>query len=160
MPYNTNHKKRILDFLIANKERHFTIEEIIEALSGEDGSPGKSTVYRQVSALMRDGIVRRFEAPDEDSFVYQYAVGVDCEHHFHLKCVRCGKLIHMDCVQLDEVRDHILREHGFLIGGSSIIYGICAVCANAGADGREEFRKLPTAVDKHRHEEHGHGEEP
>ncbi len=156
MPYNTNHKKRILDYLIANKDRHFTIEEIIEALNDGDGAPGKSTVYRQISALMRDGIVRRFETPGADSFVYQYAVGVDCAHHFHLKCVRCGKLIHMECEQLNDVRDHILREHGFIIGGSSIIYGICAVCADSAAGEGEEFPKVPTAAEAHRHEEHGH----
>ena len=36
MAYNTNHKKKILDFLIANEAHHFTIEEIIEALATAD----------------------------------------------------------------------------------------------------------------------------
>lgn len=128
MPYMTGHKKRILDFLIRNKDHHYTVDEIISALSVGDTKPGKSTVYRQISSLLEDGVIRRFEAADSDSFVYQYAVGVGCEHHFHLKCSRCGNLLHMECDKLDEVRRHILSDHGFLIGGSSIIYGVCAGC--------------------------------
>jgi Fur family ferric uptake transcriptional regulator len=123
----TNHKKRILDFLIEHKDRHHTIDEIIQGLDG-DKKPGKSTVYRQISSLLEDGVVRRFEAAGEDSFVYQYAVGVGCDHHFHLKCAHCGNLLHMECDKLSEVRRHILDDHGFLIGGSSIIYGVCADC--------------------------------
>lgn len=129
MPYMTSQKRRILDFLIQNQSRHYTVEEIIEALSDGEHSPGKSTVYRQISSLLNDGVIRRFEAANSDSFVYQYANGVDCEHHFHLKCSLCGKLIHMECHQLNDVRAHILQKHGFLIGGNSIIYGICADCA-------------------------------
>lgn len=127
--YMTGQKKQILDFLIAHKERHFTVEEILDSLGGGETKPGKSTVYRQIARLLEDGVIRRFESADSDSFVYQYAVGVNCEHHFHLKCARCGKLIHMECDRLQTVRDHILEEHGFLIGGSSVIYGICAGCA-------------------------------
>lgn len=128
MPYMTSHKKRILDFLIDHKDRHYTIDEIVRALSVGDKKPGKSTVYRQISSLLEDGVIRRFEAADSDSFVYQYAVGVGCEHHFHLKCARCGNLLHMECDKLTEVRQHILADHGFLIGGNSVIYGVCAAC--------------------------------
>ena len=75
-----------------------------------------------------DTVVRRFEAAGSDSFVYQYAAGVGCDHHFHLKCAHCGNLLHMECDKLNEVRRHILDDHGFLIGGNSIIYGVCADC--------------------------------
>ncbi len=117
MPYMTSHKKRILDFLIRNRSRHFTIEEIIDALSADCEKPGKSTVYRQISSLLSDGVIRRFEAPEQNCFVYQYAAGADCEHHFHLKCSRCGKLLHMECDQLDEVR---LTRYGKLLRSTSL----------------------------------------
>ena len=129
MTHLASQKKRILDFLMLHREHHYTVEELIDALAVQGEKPAKSTVYRQIAGLLEDGVVRRFEAPGESSFVYQYAAGVGCEHHFHLKCTRCGKLIHMECEQLQEVREHIRREHGFLIGGNSIIYGICSACS-------------------------------
>ncbi len=127
--YMTGPKKQILDFFAAHKDRHFTVDQIVEALSTAEVRPGKSTVYRQVSRLWEDGIIRRFESATADSFVYQYAVGEDCEHHFHLKCASCGMLLHMECDKLTEVREHIKKDHGFLIGGSSVIYGVCKKCA-------------------------------
>ncbi len=127
--YMTGAKKQILDFFHENKDKHFTVDQIVDALSKCAPSPGKSTVYRQVSRLWEDGIIRRFEAAGTDSFVYQYAVGVNCEHHFHLKCESCGRLLHMECDMLTEVREHILKDHSFLIGGASVIYGVCADCA-------------------------------
>ena len=129
--YMTGHKKQILDFLMHHRDRHYTVEEIVDALAGENPCPGKSTVYRQIAKLWEDGIIRRFESADCDSFVYQYAVGEGCDHHFHLKCARCGKLLHMDCDKLQDVREHILKDHGFLIGGASVIYGVCAACGES-----------------------------
>jgi Fur family ferric uptake transcriptional regulator len=128
MAYMTNQKKQILDLLITHKDHHYTVDEIVQSLSDGDKKPGKSTVYRQISSLLEDGVIRRFEAAGADSFVYQYAAGVGCEHHFHLKCSRCGNLLHMECDKLHEVRRHILEDHGFLIGGNSVIYGVCAAC--------------------------------
>lgn len=127
--YNTEQKRRIIEFLKSHSDRHFTTDEISKAIC-VDGA-GKSTVYRQISKLFKTGIIRRFEAVGSKSFVYQYAgVQDDCDHHYHLKCVKCGRLIHMECARLDEVSEHISKEHDFLIGyGQSILYGECSKCA-------------------------------
>lgn len=128
--YNTEQKRKIIDFLKINSERHFTIDEIAESVCEEE-TLGKSTVYRQVSKLLESGDIRRFEASNSKSFVYQYAnVKASCNDHYHLKCVDCGRLIHMECVKLDKVREHIKKEHGFIVGcDRSVIYGKCAECA-------------------------------
>lgn len=126
--YKTAQGERLLDFFRRNHDKSYTVEEIVEALCGE--GIGKSTVYRRVGALLESGEIRRFESPDKRGFTYQYAGLRDtCEDHFHLRCVSCDKLIHVECSELDELRGHISREHGFLIGGSAIINGLCSDCA-------------------------------
>ncbi len=128
--YKTAQKKQLLDFLAENRDRHFTIEEITENLEKLGHAPGKSTIYRQISKLLESGTVLRFEVPDSKSFVYQYTQLHDgCDDHFHLKCIKCGKFIHMECPMLTQVQEHVLKEHGFAIGsGRSVIYGECSQC--------------------------------
>ena len=128
--YNTEQKKAVIDFFKENREHHFTAAQIADAVCA--GGTGKSTVYRQIANLLESGVIRRFEACDSRQFVYQYAdVHDDCDRHYHLKCVKCGRLIHMECAHLDEVCRHIRSEHDFIIGfGRSIIYGECVRCAS------------------------------
>ncbi len=127
--YNTEQKKRIIDFFKKNCERHFTVGQVADSVC-KDGR-GKSTVYRQISNLLEKGIIRRFETGDSHQFVYQFAdVHDDCDEHYHLKCVRCGRLIHMECERLNDVCEHIRSEHNFVLGGGrAVLYGECAGCS-------------------------------
>ena len=55
--------------------------------------------------------------------------GRHCAEHLHLKCVRCGKIIHMDCDFMDEVREHLMRGHGFALQcEGTVLYGYCEAC--------------------------------
>ncbi len=132
--YNTEQKRRLLAFLESEKERHFTIDELLIRLEAAGCPIARSTLYRQMSALYNEGAVRRFESSGMNSFVYQFAGRQDdCDHHFHLKCAVCGKLLHMECSELERVREHIKAEHGFLMGSHrSVIYGECADCVGKG----------------------------
>ena len=62
--------------------------------------------------------------------VYQYVeLGQHCEEHLHLKCVKCGCIIHLDCGFMDEIAEHIQKDHGFQLQcKNSILYGICKDC--------------------------------
>lgn len=126
--YNTEQKRMIIEFLKTHSQQHFSVDEITSAVC-KDGA-GKSTVYRQVSKLLEAGIIRRFETKGKSSFVYQYAdAHTDCDQHYHLKCVKCGRLIHMECSHLKEVEQHIVSEHNFFLGHSdSVLYGQCVSC--------------------------------
>lgn len=126
--YITSGKKQLIDFLMQNKDRHYTVDEIAEELP----AVGKSSVYRIVGKLHQDGTLRRFETEGSSSFVYQYVESSEaCENHFHLKCVDCGRIIHMECDRLNSIKQHIRSEHGFIIGTkNSIIYGQCVDCSS------------------------------
>lgn len=130
MEYKTEQKNSVLCFLKQNCEHHYTVEQIVSALNKSENAPAKSSVYRIINNLVKSGRVLRFESKDEKNFVYQYAHLSDkCQHHYHLKCTDCGKLIHMECEHLSDVCRHIESEHGFLVGtGNSVIYGCCSSC--------------------------------
>ena len=131
--YNTKQKLILSEFLKSNRNRQFSINEIARAVSGE--GIGKSTVYRNMSQLLRSGDIRRFSGRDGKQVLYQY-VGNDhdCNGHFHLKCNECGLLLHVGCESVMGIRDHISAHHDFSVDiGNTVFYGLCGDCRRKAA---------------------------
>lgn len=132
--YNTEQKKLLEEFMAENRDRSFTIDEIIEGLRGMRGEseiPGRSTVYRLIGRLTEEGKVRKFVKTDSRKASYQLVAGQHCDCHLHLKCVGCGKLFHMD----EEISDELVRRISAFSNFSvdeeaTVLFGKCAVCGN------------------------------
>lgn len=122
--YQTKPRREIIALLEQNKDKQYTVDELIEAMG--EAAPGKSTVYRLISKLESDGIVRRISREGTHKAVYQLAGKSCCSEHLHIKCVDCGLLIHLD----NKAQDELSRTTGFVIDDSlSMLYGRCAACA-------------------------------
>ena len=106
--YNTVGKKALIEYMAKNKDKHFTVDGLYEALSSLGISVGKSSLYRLIERLVADGTVRKFKESELSSAAFQY-VGSDedCSHHLHLKCAECGKLVHLECPKSTELVAHI-----------------------------------------------------
>ena len=89
-----------------------------------------TTIYRYLDKLAKEGTVMKYVAEKGSQAVYQYVeMGHHCEEHLHLKCVSCGCIIHLECAFMDEIAEHILKDHGFTLQcKNSIIYGLCREC--------------------------------
>lgn len=122
--YNTKQRDEIVDFFKSHRGKCFTAKELIK--SGELSS-GEATVYRTLSKLAAQGVLKRFT--DGDASCYQINESEECSRHFHLKCEKCGKLIHMDCDFMAEMKRHIESSHNFYVDiGKTVIYGVCEEC--------------------------------
>lgn len=141
MAYQTKQGQALADYLRGLGPRHVSAAEIGEALSRQ---MGVATVYRQLEKLVEQGLVQKF-VNDGGPACYQYVGGGDCRLHFHLKCGGCGRLIHLECEELDRLSAHILAEHGFQMDpGRTALYGTCAACMageNAGTAGERPPQK-------------------
>lgn len=129
--YKTVGRQKLLSFLHGHPDKQYTVDELCRAINpgGEPGS-GKSTLYRHLSELCQAGTVRKYRDDRQAAYVYQYVGGGDCCHHFHLKCLSCGELVHLECQVSRELLTHIRTDHGFEVdSGRSILYGFCAACA-------------------------------
>lgn len=132
--YNTSQKEKLIDYLVKNKDRHTSVQEI-DAYLRDIGSPvGTATIYRRLDRLVEEGIVRKFVIDGKTGACYQYVEDEQkFREHFHLKCLNCGKLIHLSCNQLVGINNHIAEHHGFVIDPSkTVFYGVCAECSEAG----------------------------
>ena len=131
--YQTDGRRRLIDFLEKHPDRQFTVEELCVILNG-DAESGRSSLYRQLGELCRLDVLRVFRDEERKCNVYQYVgTSCDCREHFHAKCVRCGKIEHLHCGDSSEFAKHLMDDHGFAIDcGQSMLYGVCATCAGAG----------------------------
>ena len=129
--YKTAGRQRLLEFLESRPDCQFTVEELCHEMDRQDGETSrKSTVYRHLSELCAEGTVRKYRSDTQSAYVYQYVGRGDCARHFHLKCVTCGDLIHLECTVSEELLSHISAHHGFEVdSGRSILDGLCKACA-------------------------------
>lgn len=137
--YNTKTRQLILDYLIRNRQHAVSASNILEHLEAEGASPNPTTVYRYLDKLAGEQRVMKYVADKGEKAVFQYVdEGRHCREHLHLKCVRCGRIYHLDCHFMDEVRAHLMAEHGFTLQcEGSVLYGLCRSCAaNEAQDGQ------------------------
>lgn len=121
--YQTQQKTALLSFLSRNADRPYTVDEIMAGMGAQ--APGKSTAYRLIKKLCDEGQLRRFVREGTSSAVYQIAGKSCCCEHLHIRCVDCGRLIHLD----DKAQEALSKSTGFVIDDvRSMLYGHCAEC--------------------------------
>ena len=126
--YSTKQREAILAFLRENNA-HVSASDIIFHLSEQGYNVSTATVYRALDKFEKEGLVKKMMVGDGVGACYQYADGEGCHEHFHLKCIKCGKLIHLSCEFMHEMEEHIFSDHGFTVSsGRTVIYGICSTC--------------------------------
>ena len=133
MRYNTAGRRKLIAFMESHNDRQYSVEEIYAAMTEDGSRVGKSSLYRLLEALCEEGVLRKFRENEQSAATFQY-VGSDedCGQHLHLKCDRCGCLIHLECAMSRQLVAHILEEHGFHIDSKrSVLWGVCDKCRNS-----------------------------
>ena len=123
--YKTEQRKLINEYLISNKDKFINAEEVLEYMKKQNQPVGETTIYRYLKLLEKNDSVR-IEIRNHTKY-YQY-ISNECNTHFHLKCKKCGKTIHLECNSFDNVNKHINEKHGFVLDHNNIIYGTCNHC--------------------------------
>lgn len=122
--YSTNHKKQLIDLFEQNKDSVFSATYLVDNLKD---TMNKATVYRQLKALEEEKFIRKTYNEEAGGYEYQYSC--ECKNHLHLRCVKCGKIIHLKCMDANMFINHIYKKHGFLIDQyATSILGVCKEC--------------------------------
>ena len=121
----TRPREKILSILERSGRRHLTAEDVYKELLANGDDIGLATVYRVLTQFATAGLVcrRHFESGQS---VFELNSG---EHHDHLVCVKCNRVVEFVDPLIEERQDAIAKRHGFHIEDHSlVIYGICADC--------------------------------
>lgn len=136
--YATASRKKILGFLEENRDRTVTAADIDAYLKEQNSEVNMTTIYRYLDKLTKDGKIIKYVAEKGSQAAYQYVEqGHHCDEHLHLKCVCCGRIIHLECDFMHEISEHIQKDHGFeLQCRNSILYGVCKDCRKKDVPGQ------------------------
>ena len=120
---NTAQKAMVLN-TVRRLGNHACADEIYSAVSQENPSIGRGTVYRNLGILAEEGKIRKIAIPDgADRFDH------NCFEHYHVKCIKCGSVFDVDMEALPDLREKIRDSHGIDFLDYDIIFrGICPDC--------------------------------
>ena len=129
--YKTKQQDLLFSYLREMQGKHFTAEDVRAHFESKKISIGIATIYRQLEKLVSDGKIQKYFIDDHSAACFEYS-GDACnpnETHAHLKCELCGRLIHLECDELEEFGGHLKAEHGFVINPQrTVFYGLCTDC--------------------------------
>ncbi len=121
----------VLDVFFST-EQHLSVDDIMKELKRKGVEISVTTISRIMQLLCEYGIAQeRSFADDVVRYEHQH-IG---EHHDHLICLRCRRILEFEDNQLEQIQNIIARNHGFrLIQHKMEMYGICPECFGAKED--------------------------
>lgn len=96
--YQTQQRSILISFFESHPNEAFTIDEVMQGLQNELGAdiPSRSTVYRTVADLEKEGSLKRSYLSKQRRSAYQYHDAHRCATHLHMRCEKCHALMHLD----------------------------------------------------------------
>ena len=126
-------REAILEFL-SKSSKHMSAKEIYTSLHGSYPGIGLSTVYRTLDLLARMGIITKLSIGDGQSR-YECKSKEKDEHHHHLICTNCGKIINYsefldeELSLVKKTEERLAKKYNFIIQDHNIEFlGVCEKC--------------------------------
>ncbi len=119
---------KILDIFRRADPRHQSAEDVYRTLIAEDVDIGLATVYRVLTQFEQAGILTRSQFECTRA-VFELNDG---DHHDHLICTSCGKVVEFYDMNIEKRQYDVAREHGFTLESHTMmLYGICPTCTES-----------------------------
>jgi Fur family ferric uptake transcriptional regulator len=124
----TAQRDLILDIFLRT-EGHLSGEDLYRLVHEEDPSVGQTTVYRTLRLLTDSGLAREVRFGDGRA---HYEHNYKHQHHDHMICSECGKIIEFFSAELEAIQDAMAAKHGFEIRQHLLrMIGVCYECRTA-----------------------------
>ncbi|MBX3243683.1 MAG: transcriptional repressor [Acidobacteria bacterium] len=121
----TSQRDLILETFLKTED-HLTSEELYWLVHKQDETVGHTTVYRTLKLLTEAGLAREVRFGDNKTY---YEHHYDQEHHDHLICTECGKVVEFFSADIERMQDETATQFGFTLSHHSLrMWGVCADC--------------------------------
>ncbi len=120
----TKHKMAILKLFQTYK--HLDATKIHALLNIHESSISIATIYRILSNFEASKVIVKHNF-NEDQAVYELIL--PDEHHDHLICTKCHKVVEFFNKEIENIQEQIAKEKKFKIESHNLnLYGICEDC--------------------------------
>jgi Fur family ferric uptake transcriptional regulator len=114
--------------IFLNSPGHKNLAQIYALVSKTHPTIGYTTVYRTLKLLTRLGLAEERKFADGET---RYEPMVGEEHHDHLICLQCGKIVEFENQTLEALQKEIADRYRFKIYHHRMeLYGQCSQCAS------------------------------
>ena len=132
-------RRALLQLILDNQARRLSLREIHDHLDGEMGRVDRTSVYRNLLAFERLGIIQGLKLPKRGK-TYQYVLDRKI-HHFYI-CKACGNARRGNRKLFDRIEAALRETHGFAKANLSVVfYGTCAGCASRSRGASRRVRR-------------------
>jgi Fur family transcriptional regulator, ferric uptake regulator len=119
-------QRRMIVDIIHKKTDHLSAEDIIQYVQTRMPGVNKSTIYRTLELLEKNGCV--FKSESGSGFIYHHT---EEGHHHHLVCRECGKTIECEENIFSPLEHSLSQKYGFDVDfRHMVISGVCLTCQN------------------------------
>jgi Fur family ferric uptake transcriptional regulator len=123
---------------VFQKNAHFDAEELHGELKHHGRDISRATVYRTLDLLVQCGLVRKSSLGSSHA---NYEAAHEDEHHDHLICLNCNRVIEFYRPDLERLQEEICQERQFKpLHHSLQIFGLCANCLDKADDSTIQHR--------------------
>lgn len=127
----TDQRDLILEIFLSTEE-HLTSEDLYSLVHKKDPTVGLTTIYRTLKLLTEAGLAREVRFGDNKTY---YEHHYNHEHHDHMICTHCGKVIEFFSPDIEDLQDQMADKFGFRPTHHSLrLWGICADCQRHASD--------------------------
>lgn len=121
-------REEILELFLKSPQ-HLTANELYLKVHKQNPAIGYVTVYRTLKLLCESGLCRELKLEDGIS---RYEKQVGHEHHDHLVCTKCGKVVEVIDETIEHHQERLFKKHGFYPQRHRMeLYGVCRMCKKA-----------------------------
>ncbi|HEV8593646.1 MAG TPA: Fur family transcriptional regulator [Pyrinomonadaceae bacterium] len=121
----TGQRDLIMDIFLRTEE-HLTSEDLYYLVQKEDPTVGHTTVYRTLKLLTEAGLAREVRFGDNKTY---YEHHYNHEHHDHMICTECGKVIEFFSAGIESLQDQMADKFDFRPTHHSLrMWGVCSDC--------------------------------
>jgi Fur family ferric uptake transcriptional regulator len=119
-------RERLIE-LLSRQQCALTAQEIEDALRGGERGVGRASIYRALELLYDHELVNRLDVGDG---IARYELADPAgEHHHHLVCEGCGRLVAFDDPGLERAIDRVSERLGVRVNHHDVVLrGACEDC--------------------------------